>query len=412
MKNKTYNRKKTIVVFFCAVLLISALFGRLVYLMIFDAAHYQKLAKDLHERERKIKAARGEIVDRNGVVLATNRTVCTISVIHNQIKDPEQVIAALCQELGEEEENIRKKVEKVSSMEKIKTNVEKETGDRIRNLDLAGVKVDEDFKRYYPYDTFASRVLGFTGGDNQGIIGLEVKYEEVLKGTDGTILTVTDARGVELEKVAEDRIEPVAGNTLQISLDHNIQKYCEQAAKKVQEEKQADSVSVLLMNPQDGEIFAMVNTPEFNLNTPFELIDVDENTEQTDEQAQEMLNQMWRNPCINDTYEPGSTFKIITASACLEEGVVSLSDTFSCPGYRIVEDRKIRCHKVGGHGQETFIQGIQNSCNPVFIDIGLRLGAEKFYAYFKQFGLLSLTNIDRPGEAGTIMHNVEDIGLL
>ena len=412
MKNKTYNRKKTMVVFFCAVLLISALFGRLVYLMIFDAAHYQKLAKDLHERERKIKAARGEIVDRNGVVLATNRTVCTISVIHNQMKDPEQVIAALCQELGEEEENIRKKVEKVSSMEKIKTNVEKETGDRIRNLDLAGVKVDEDFKRYYPYDTFASRVLGFTGGDNQGIIGLEVKYEEVLKGTDGTILTVTDARGVELEKVAEDRIEPVAGNTLQISLDHNIQKYCEQAAKKVQEEKQADSVSVLLMNPQDGEIFAMVNTPEFNLNTPFELIDVDENTEQTDEQAQEMLNQMWRNPCINDTYEPGSTFKIITASACLEEGVVSLSDTFSCPGYRIVEDRKIRCHKVGGHGQETFIQGIQNSCNPVFIDIGIRLGAEKFYAYFKQFGLLSLTNIDLPGEAGTIMHNVEDIGLV
>ena len=412
MKNKTYNRKKIMVVFLCAVLLITALFGRLVYLMIFDAAHYQKLAKDLHERERKIKAARGEIIDRNGVVLATNRTVCTISVIHNQIKDPEQVIAALCQELGEEEENIRKKVEKVSSMEKIKTNVEKETGDRIRNLDLAGVKVDEDFKRYYPYDTFASRVLGFTGGDNQGIIGLEVKYEEVLKGTDGTILTVTDARGVELEKVAEDRIEPVAGNTLQISLDHNIQKYCEQAAKKVQEEKQADSVSVLLMNPQDGEIFAMVNTPEFNLNTPFELIDVDENTEQTDEQAQEMLNQMWRNPCINDTYEPGSTFKIITASACLEEGVVSLSDTFSCPGYRIVEDRKIRCHKVGGHGQETFIQGIQNSCNPVFIDIGIRLGAEKFYAYFKQFGLLSLTNIDLPGEAGTIMHNVEDIGLV
>lgn len=410
MKNKTYNRKKTMVVFFCAVLLISALFGRLVYLMIFDAAHYQKLAKDLHERERKIKAARGEIVDRNGVVLATNRTVCTISVIHNQMKDPEQVIAALCQELGEEEENIRKKVEKVSSMEKIKTNVEKETGDRIRNLDLAGVKVDEDFKRYYPYDTLASRVLGFTGGDNQGIIGLEVKYEEVLKGTNGTILTVTDARGVELEKVAEDRIEPVAGNTLQISLDHNIQKYCEQAAKKVQEEKQADSVSVLLMNPQDGEIFAMVNTPEFNLNTPFELIGVDENTEQTDEQTQEMLNQMWRNPCINDTYEPGSTFKIITASACLEEGVVSLSDTFSCPGYRIVEDRKIRCHKVGGHGQETFIQGIQNSCNPVFIDIGLRLGTGRFCDYFEQFGLLGKTGVDLPGEAATIMHKEENIG--
>lgn len=412
MKNKTYNRKKTMVVFSCAVLLISALFGRLVYLMIFDAAHYQKLAKDLHERERKIKAARGEIVDRNGVVLATNRTVCTISVIHNQIKDPEQVIAALCKELGEEEENIRKKVEKVSSMEKIKTNVEKETGDRIRNLDLAGVKVDEDFKRYYPYDTLASRVLGFTGGDNQGIIGLEVKYEEVLKGTNGTILTVTDARGVELEQIAEDRVEPVAGNTLQISLDHNIQMYCEQAAKKVQEEKQADSVSIILMDPQNGEIFAMVNTPEFNLNTPFELNNLEESLGLTEEQIQEHLNQMWRNPCINDTYEPGSTFKIITASACLEEGVVSLSDTFSCPGYRVVEDRKIRCHKVGGHGQETFIQGIQNSCNPVFIDIGLRLGAEKFYDYFKQFGLLGLTNIDLPGEAGTIMHKVEDIGLV
>ena len=410
MKNKTYNRKKIMVVFLCAVLLITALFGRLVYLMIFDAAHYQKLAKDLHERERKIKAARGEIVDRNGVVLATNRTVCTISVIHNQMKDPEQVITALCQELGEEEENIRKKVEKVSSMEKIKTNVEKETGDRIRNLDLAGVKVDEDFKRYYPYDTLASKVLGFTGGDNQGIIGLEVKYEEVLKGTNGTILTVTDARGVELEKVAEDRIEPVAGNTLQISLDYNIQKYCEQAAKKVQEEKQAESVSVLLMNPQDGEILAMVNTPEFNLNTPFELIDMDENTELTDEQVQEMLNQMWRNPCINDTYEPGSTFKIITASACLEEGVVSLSDTFSCPGYRIVEDRKIRCHKVGGHGQETFIQGIQNSCNPVFIDIGLRLGTGRFCDYFEQFGLLGKTGVDLPGEAATIMHKEENIG--
>ena len=408
----TYHRKKLFIVFLISVLLMVGLCAQLGFLMIARSDHYSKMADELHKRERTIKAARGEIVDRNGTVIAANRTVCTVSVIHNQIKDPEQVIAALCQELGEEEENIRKKVEKVSSMEKIKTNVEKETGDRIRNLDLAGVKVDEDFKRYYPYDTFASRVLGFTGGDNQGIIGLEVKYEEVLKGTDGTILTVTDARGVELEKVAEDRIEPVAGNTLQISLDHNIQKYCEQAAKKVQEEKQADSVSVLLMNPQDGEIFAMVNTPEFNLNTPFELIDVDENTEQTDEQTQEMLNQMWRNPCINDTYEPGSTFKIITASACLEEGVVSLSDTFSCPGYRIVEDRKIRCHKVGGHGQETFIQGIQNSCNPVFIDIGLRLGAEKFYAYFKQFGLLSLTNIDLPGEAGTIMHNVEDIGLV
>ena len=410
VKNKTYNRKKTMVVFFCAVLLISALFGRLVYLMIFDAAHYQKLAKDLHERERKIKAARGEIVDRNGVVLATNRTVCTISVIHNQMKDPEQVIAALCQELGEEEENIRKKVEKVSSMEKIKTNVEKETGDRIRNLDLAGVKVDEDFKRYYPYDTLASRVLGFTGGDNQGIIGLEVKYEEVLKGTNGTILTVTDARGVELEKVAEDRIEPVAGNTLQISLDHNIQKYCEQAAKKVQEEKQADSVSVLLMNPQDGEIFAMVNTPEFNLNTPFELIGVDENTEQTDEQTQEMLNQMWRNPCLNDTYEPGSTFKIITMSAGLEAGVVSVNDRFYCPGYKVVDDRRIHCARRTGHGSQNFVEGAQNSCNPVFIEVGLRLGVENYYHYFEQFGLKKKTGVDLPGEAGTIMHKMENMG--
>ena len=410
MKNKTYNRKKTMVVFFCAVLLISALFGRLVYLMIFDAAHYQKLAKDLHERERKIKAARGEIVDRNGVVLATNRTVCTISVIHNQMKDPEQVIAALCQELGEEEENIRKKVEKVSSMEKIKTNVEKETGDRIRNLDLAGVKVDEDFKRYYPYDTLASRVLGFTGGDNQGIIGLEVKYEEVLKGTNGTILTVTDARGVELEKVAEDRIEPVAGNTLQISLDHNIQKYCEQAAKKVQEEKQADSVSVLLMNPQDGEIFAMVNTPEFNLNTPFELIGVDENTEQTDEQTQEMLNQMWRNPCINDTYEPGSIFKMVTATAALETGSVTLNDHFTCGGSAIVADRKIRCHKTTGHGTQTFTQTVMNSCNPAFIEWGRRVGTERFFEYMGKLGLLEKTGIDIAGEASTIIHKQENVG--
>lgn len=412
MKNKTYNRRKILIVFLCALLLILGLLGRLVYLMIFDAEHYQKLAKDLHERERKIKAARGEIVDRNGVVLATNRTVCTISVIHNQVKNPEQVIEMLCRELAMEETIVRKRVEKVSSMEKIKTNVEKETGDRIRNLDLAGVKVDEDFRRYYPYDDLASRVLGFTGGDNQGIIGLEVKYEDVLKGTNGTILTVTDARGVELDQVAEDRVEPVAGNTLQISLDYNIQIYCEQAARKVLEEKQADSVSILLMNPQNGEVLAMVNEPEFHLNNPYQLNDSEDTSSLTDEQLQDRLNQMWRNACINDTYEPGSTFKIITASACLEEGVVSLTDQFSCPGYRVVEDRRIRCHKVGGHGSETFVQGIQNSCNPVFIDIGLRLGAEKFYDYFKQFGLLSLTNIDLPGEAGTIMHKVEAIGLV
>lgn len=384
------------------------LIGRLVYLMIFDAEYYQNMAEELHEREREIKAARGEIVDRNGVVLATNRTVCTISVIHSQIKDPQQTADMLSKELELDRGDVLKKVEKVSSMEKIKTNVDKKTGDRIREYNLPGVKVDEDFKRYYPYDRLASRVLGFTGSDNQGIIGLEVKYEDVLKGTNGKILTVTDARGIELEGVAEDRIEPVAGNTLKTSLDYNIQSYCEQAAEKVLEEKQAEGVSVLLMNPQNGEIYAMVNVPEFNLNEPYRLNDKTED-QMTDEERQNRLNQMWRNRCINDTYEPGSTFKIITSAACLEEGVVSLDDTFSCPGYRIVEDRKIRCHKVGGHGTETFVQGIENSCNPVFMDIGLRLGSERFCDYFEQFGLMSLTNIDLPGEAGTIMHKREDI---
>ena len=409
-KNKTYNKKKIMVVFLCAALVLAALIGRLVYLMIFDADYYQELAQDLHEREREIKAARGEIVDRNGVVLATNRTVCTISVIHSQVEKPEEVISVLSRELELDEAEVRKKVEKVSSMEKIKTNVDKEVGDRIRGYDLAGVKVDEDYKRYYPYDELASRVLGFTGGDNQGIIGLEVKYEEYLKGINGTILTVTDARGVELNGVAEDRIEPVPGETLQVSLDYNIQSYCQQAAEKVMEEKQAEAVSILLMNPQNGEIYAMVNVPEFNLNEPYELNTGADEASLTDEELQDELNQMWRNRCINDTYEPGSVFKIITSSACLEEGVVSLDDTFFCPGYRIVEDRKIRCHKVGGHGQETFVQGIQNSCNPVFMDIGLRLGAGRFYDYFEEFGLMKLTNIDLPGEAGTIMHRKEDIG--
>lgn len=410
MKNKTYNKKKILVVFICAALILCALIGRLVWLMIFDAEYYQELAQDLHEREREIKAARGEIVDRNGVVLATNRTVCTISVIHSQIEEPERVIEVLCSELEMEESEVRKKVEKVSSMEKIKTNVDKETGDRIRDYDLAGVKVDEDYKRYYPYGDLASKVLGFTGGDNQGIIGLEVKYEDYLKGTNGTILTVTDARGIELDGVAEDRIEPVAGQTLQVSLDYNMQAYCQQAAENVMEEKQAEAVSILLMNPQNGEIYAMVNVPEFDLNNPYELNTGMDEDSLTDEELQDQLNQMWRNRCINDTYEPGSTFKIITSSACLEEGVVSLDDTFVCPGYRIVEDRKIRCHKVGGHGQETFVEGIQNSCNPVFIDIGLRLGADRFYDYFEKFGLLKLTNVDLPGEAGTIMHKRENIG--
>lgn len=412
MKNKTYNKKKILVIFLCAFLAITGLMGRLVFLMIFDAEYYQKLAKDLHERERSIKAARGEILDRNGVVLATNRTVCTISVIHNQIENEEETAARLAELLEMDYETVLKQVKKVSSMEKIRTNVDKETGDKIRELDLPGVKVDEDYKRYYPYNELASRVLGFTGGDNQGIIGLEVKYEEYLKGTNGTILTVTDARGIELDGVAEDRIEPVAGGSLRISLDYNIQLFCEQAAQKVLEEKQADSVSILLMNPQNGEILAMVNVPEFNLNEPYQLNTGAAEESLTDEQLQEQLNRMWRNECINDTYEPGSTFKIITASACLEEGVVSTSDTFSCPGYRVVEDRKIRCHKVGGHGSETFVQGIQNSCNPVFIDIGLRLGSEKFYDYFEQFGLLQMTGVDLPGEAGTIMHKKEDIGLV
>ena len=410
MKNKTYNKKKILVVFVCAALILCALIGRLVWLMIFDAEYYQELAQDLHEREREIKAARGEIMDRNGVVLATNRTVCTISVIHSQVGDPERVIEVLSSELEMEESEVREKVEKVSSMERIRTNVDKETGDRIRDYDLAGVKVDEDYKRYYPFDDLASRVLGFTGGDNQGIIGLEVKYEDYLKGTNGTILTVTDARGIELDGVAEDRIEPVDGQTLRVSLDYNIQAYCQQAAENVMEEKQAEVVSILLMNPQNGEILACVNVPEFDLNDPYELNNGVDADSLSDEELQDQLNQMWRNRCINDTYEPGSTFKIITASASLEEGVVSLDDTFFCPGYRIVEDRKIRCHKVGGHGQETFVEGIQNSCNPVFMDIGLRLGSDRFYDYFEKFGLLKLTNVDLPGEAGTIMHRKEDIG--
>ena len=409
MKNKTYHKKKILVVFTCAFLILTGLIGRLVYLMVFDAEYYQKRAEDLHKRERKIKAARGEIVDRNGVVLATNKTVCTISVIHSQIKEPERVTEILAKELEMDQAEVRKRVEKVSSMEKVKTNVEKEVGDKIREYNLDGVKVDEDYKRYYPYDSLASKVLGFTGGDNQGIIGLEVKYEETLKGSNGTILTTTDARGIELDAVAEGRIEPVAGKTLEISMDYNIQKYCEQAAEKVMREKQADGVSILLMNPQNGEILSMVNVPEFNLNDPFEL---NTGEELEGEKLQDALNAMWRNRCINDTYEPGSTFKIITSAACLEEGVVTPEDTFSCPGYRMVEDRRIRCHKVGGHGSETFVQGIQNSCNPVFIDIGLRLGAERFYDYFQQFGLLDLTGIDLPGEAGTIMHQVENIGLV
>lgn len=412
MRNKTYNKRKILIVFLFAVLIIAGLIGRLVYLMVFEAPYYQEQAEELHERERDIKAARGEILDVNGTVLATNRTVCTISVIHSQITDPERVIRELSRLLELDEGSVRKKVEKVSSMERIQTNVDKEIGDQIRSLGLDGVKVDEDYKRYYPYDELASKVLGFTGGDNQGIIGLEVMYEEYLKGINGKILTTTDARGIELSQVAEDRIEPVTGNTLQISLDYNIQTYAQQMAEKVMEEKQAEKVAILMMDPGNGEILAMVNVPEFNLNDPFTLNTEDGGAALSDEEKQEALNQMWRNGSINDTYEPGSTFKIITASACLEEGVVDLDDTFQCPGYRVVEDRKIRCHKVGGHGAETFVEGIRNSCNPVFIDIGLRLGTDRFFDYFQQFGLMDQTGVDIPGEAGTIMHKKENVGLV
>lgn len=402
-RNKTAYRKKIMVFMIVVVAIVLFLIGRLVYLMIFCSEYYGRKAEDLHERERDIKAARGEIIDRNGVVLAENKTVCTISVIHSQVKEPELVISMLAKELEMDEAEVRKRVEKVSSIERIKTNVDKKTGDAIRAYGYAGVKIDEDYKRYYPYDTLASKVLGFTGGDNQGIVGLEVKYDKYLQGENGKILTLTDARGVEIENAGERRQEPVDGNDLHISLDYNIQMYAEQAAKKAMEEHGAERVSVLMMNPQNGEILAMVNVPEFNLNEPF-TIDGEVETNQ------DKLNTMWRNACINDTYEPGSTFKIITASAALEEGVVTLEDKFNCPGYKIVEDRKIRCAKVGGHGTEDFTQGIMNSCNPVFIELGLRLGSEKYYSYFKKFGLLQKTNVDLPGEAATIMHNPKNIG--
>lgn len=408
-RNKTFNRRKIMIIFVAVLLLMVFLMGRLVYLMIFCSEYYGVRAENLHERERDIKAARGNIYDRNGVVLAENKTVCTISVIHSQIEDPEKVIAVLTKELGMSEETVRKRVEKVSSIERIKTNVEKETGDAIQSYELAGVKIDEDYKRYYPYNELASKVIGFTGGDNQGIIGIEVKYDEYLEGINGKILTLTDARGVEIKNAGERRSEPVEGDDLYLSLDYNIQMYAAQAAVKVREEKQADSVSILVMNPQNGEILAMVNEPEFNLNEPFAL-NMEIDTELSEEEKQNALNKMWRNQCINDTYEPGSTFKIITASAALEEGKVSLSDQFNCPGYKIVEDRRIRCHKVGGHGAENFTHGIMNSCNPVFIEIGLRIGSDRFCDYFEQFGLLSRTNIDLPGEASTIMHKRENIG--
>ena len=407
-KNKTFHKKKTLVVFLGCMLMLTVLIGRLVNLMVVQSEYYAKKADDLHERERKIKAARGRILDANGVVLADNKTVCTISVIHSQIKEPEKVIAMLTKELGIDEAQVRKRVNKISSIERVKTNVEKEVGDKIREYQFAGVKVDEDFRRFYPYGGLASRVLGFTGGDNQGIVGLEVKYEDWLAGTDGKILTVTDARGVELDKIAEDRLEPVPGKTLQLSMDYNIQMYAQQMAEKVMEEKQADGVSIILMNPSNGELYAMVNVPEFDLDDPFTL--PQGTVGLTEEEKQDALNQMWRNRSINDTYEPGSVFKVVTAAACLEEGVVTTQDQFHCPGYYVVEDRRIRCHKIGGHGSETFVQGIQNSCNPVFINIGLRLGVDRFCDYYDQFGLLGNTGVDLPGEASTIMHQRKNIG--
>ena len=386
------------------------LLGRLVWLMGFRSDYYYEKAEELHERERDIKAARGEILDAKGKVLAANKTVCTVSVIHSQIKDPEKVIRLLVSELGLSEETVRKKVEKNSSIERIRTNVEKETGDAIRKAGLDGVKVDEDYKRYYPYDSLASKVLGFTGGDNQGIIGLEVEYEEVLKGIPGKILTTTDARGVEIDGLGERRAEPVKGNTLRLSLDISIQEFVQQAALKVMEEKQAERVSILLMNPQNGEIDACVNVPEFNLNEPF-VLNIGQDTASMDQKKiQDLLNQMWRNPCLNDTYEPGSTFKIITMAAGLQEGVVSLNDRFYCPGYKLVDDRRIHCANRRGHGSQNFVEGAQNSCNPVFIEVGLRLGVENYYKYFRRFGLMKQTGIDLPGEAGTIMHKMENMG--
>ncbi len=408
-KNKTYIRKKIVVAFFLCAAAFLLLIGRLVYLMVGCSGYYTEAAKNLHERERSIKAARGRIIDSTGAVLADNRTVCTISVIHNQITDPESVVKILSKELGLSEEYVSKRVEKYSAIERIKSNVDKATGDKIRDYGLDGVKVDEDYKRYYPYETLASKVLGFTGGDNQGIIGLEVIYEEYLKGKEGTILTITDAKGVEVPEAGEERIEPESGNDVHVSLDVNIQSYAAQLAVQAMETKQADSVSILVMNPQNGEILAMVNVPEFNLNDPYTLpegMPVPENQEE----KQNALNQMWRNGCINDTYEPGSTFKIITAAAGLESGAVTVNDRFSCPGYIMVEDRKIRCHKVGGHGAEDFVQGTMNSCNPVFITVGMRIGVDRYYDYFQKFGLLTKTGIDLPGEAGTIMHKKENIG--
>ncbi len=413
-RSRTYNRRNILIVVTVIILVALALTIRLGYLMIFKSEDYSKRAQDLHERERAIKAERGRIYDANGILIATNKPVCTISVIHAQIKDPERVIDVLSELLGLSEAKVRKRVEKVSSIEKIKSNVDKEIADKIREYDLDGVMVDEDYKRYYPYGSLASKVIGFTGSDNQGIVGLEVKYDKFLKGIDGKILTLTTAYGVEIENAAEARIEPQAGNDLYVSLDVNIQQYAEQAALKVMESKSAKNVKLILMNPQNGKIYAMVNAPEFDLNDPYTLIDeiADDYAGQTlsQEKVNELLNTMWRNACISDTYEPGSTFKIVTATAALEEHVVKLTDSFYCPGYKKVGDRSIRCHKVGGHGSQNFVDGIKNSCNPVFIEIGARVGVDKMYTYFERLGLFTKTGIDLPGEANSIMHKKDNIG--
>lgn len=408
METRTYQRRKMLVVLLMMTLLLAVLLARMWYIMVNRSQHYKERADDLHERERVIKAERGIIYDRNGVALATNQSVCTISVIHNQITDPETVIQVLSETLGLDSEKVRKRVEKVSSIERIQSNVPKETGDLIRSYKLDGVMVDEDYSRYYPYDGLAAKIIGFTGGDNQGIIGLEVMYDDYLQGEEGRILTVTDVRGIEVENSAETRIDPVMGESLHLSLDYNIQSYVTQVAEKVMKQKQAKSVSVILMNPQNGEIYAMVNVPEFNLNEPFTLIP--SITADAGVNTQDLLNQMWRNGCINDTYEPGSTFKIITATSALEKNVVTLNDTFSCPGFRIVADRKIRCHKTGGHGSETFTEGFMNSCNPVFMDVGARVGIEGLYEYFEKLGLFEKTGVDLPGEATSIMHKIENVG--
>lgn len=404
-----YHRKKITFVFFVLMGIFVFLFGRLVWFMVFRAEYYAQKAQELHERERSIKAARGRILDRNGVVLADNKTVCTVSVIYNQVKDREEVIRVLMKELDLPEEYVRKRVEKYSSMERIRSNVDKATGDRIREYDLSGVKVDEDYKRYYPYGELASKVLGFTGSDNQGILGLEVKYEEYLQGKKGQILTMTDARGIELEKEGERRIEPVAGKDLVTSIDWNIQSYATQLATQAMLTKEAQGVSILVMNAVNGEIYAMVSVPEFDLNSPYEIAE-EEVSKLSQERKQEILNGIWRNPCISDTYEPGSTFKIITAAAGLEKGVVNTDSTFSCPGYIMVDDRRIRCHKTTGHGSQDFVHAVMNSCNPSFVTLGLRIGVEDYYHYFEQFGLKKKTGVDLPGEAGTIMHKKEDMG--